>query len=710
MRHWAKLLALIAATLGTTPLMAQEKATLIADQLEISNSNILVATGNVEVFQGAMKLSAQKLIYDSQLDRFLLEGPIVFDDGATVKVLASGAELSADFRDGLASTAKVIIDQNLQITASTFQRVQGRYNAMTNVAASSCQICQDGPPLWEIRAKQVVHDTTARQVYFKGAQFRMGGVPLAYFPRLRLADPTLKRATGFLTPKIEVTSTLGYTLKMPYFIAIGPHKDLTISPYSTSLGARGLDLRYRQAFSTGSITIDGAISEDSVLPGQLRGYVLALGSFSLPRGYTLNLRAETVSDGGYFSGYGLNEKDRLVTTLDITRANRAHFVKGRVLGFYSVRDSDVNATQPSQFADFEYQRRVPLAGGMLRYSVHANTRIRASDDPLDGSDADTAADGRDVRGYGLRGEWNRAFVMPMGILANTTLALRSDRYVVQQDTLYAGSYHRHAAAFATELRWPWIKSAQNSAVHTLEPIAQLVLAPAKADRLFNDDSALVEFDEGNLFAINRFPGSDRIETASRANLGMRYIYDGPNGARGQLALGRVISNSTQAQFSAASGLGQQRSDWLVAGQLDMNTTLGVTARSLWTHGGNLRKMELRGAVSGPKTGVSLGYLFAPADSDEARTATISEVTLYATQKLSTRWSGSLSARYDDISSKLSSSGLAMVYRNECLQLDLSLSRSFVSSTTVTPNTNFGLSIALLGFGGQSAGVAEQCRG
>jgi LPS-assembly protein len=178
----------------------------------------------------------------------------------------------------------------------------------------------------------------------------------------------------------------------------------------------------------------------------------------------------------------------------------------------------------------------------------------------------------------------------------------------------------------------------------------------------------------------------------------------------QLSVGRVISSTSSPQFAAASGLGQARSDWLVAGQVDMNGKLGLTARSLLTEQGEVRKLELRSDVKANKTALSLGYLYTPADVDEQRSDTISEISLFAAQSLSQRWNASVTARYDARAKALSNSGVAMVYRNECLQLDVSLSRRFATSSRVDPNTVFGLSVALLGFGGQSAGVAEQCRG
>ncbi len=693
------------------PVLAQSKATLIADSMAITPGDVLVATGDVEVIHEGYRLMARRIVYDRTQNKLVIDGPISLDDGQSVTILASSAELSDDLRDGLIRSARMIIDQQLQITAGTMQRVDGRYSAMFTAAASSCKTCLGRAPLWEIRASRVVHDTVEKQLYFDNAQFRLAGVPLAYFPRLRLADPTLERATGFLVPKLEVSTSLGFGVKLPYFIALGPSKDLLITPFATDLGDRSVALRYRQAFSTGNITVDGAVSSDTTENGKLRGYVLASGNFRLPADYTLRLRGETVSDAGFFNQYGLTEQDRFVTSAEISRANRERVEQARVLGFYSVRSRDNNATQPSQIADYERLQRLDMGDfGDLSFGISAKLRQRASSDPLDGPDPDGAADGRDVGGFGLSGEWQKSALLPYGVLGQATLGVRLDRYRVDQDAVYAGDYNRNTAAFAAELRWPLIKSSADGGTHTLEPMAQVVLAPENALRLFNEDSALVEFDEGNLFALNRFPGSDRIEASNRANLGLNYTYAAPNGQRLQLSLGRVISANTVQQFADASGLGQARSDWLVAGQLDMNSSLGLTARSLFTEDGDVRKLELRSAVKANKTALSLGYLYTRADTDEQRADTISEISLFASQTLSQRWNASVTARYDAQAEALSKSGAELVYRNECLKVDVSLSRSFATSSSVDPNTVFGLSVAFLGFGGQAAGVAEQCRG
>ena len=108
----------------------------------------------------------------------------------------------------------------------------GAIPRLANVVASTCQVCPAQPtPLWEIRAARVVHDSLERQIYFDRAQFRLAGVPIAYIPRLRLPDPSVRRTSGLLTPQLRFSSELGPGLKLPYFLTLGRSADLTLTPY-----------------------------------------------------------------------------------------------------------------------------------------------------------------------------------------------------------------------------------------------------------------------------------------------------------------------------------------------------------------------------------------------------------------------------------------------------------------------------------------------
>ena len=710
----AQFFALIAALFGCFAgvAAAQDRATLVADSLRIAGPRQLVAQGHVEVFFKGQRLTAQAVVYDQGADTLAITGPIVLTDGNQNYILASQAELSADLTNGILISARMVMNQQLQLAAAEIIRVGGRYTALNRVVASSCKICAGDPtPLWEIRAQRVVHDQTAQQLYFEHAQLRFGGVPVLYIPRLRLPDPTLTRASGFLMPRFSGNSNLGTGIKVPYFLKLGDHRDLTITPYVTTKGARTVDLRYRQAFATGDLTIDGALSRDRLLPGKTRGYVLALGQFALPKGYVLNLRGEVVSDDAYLLDYGYPAADRLDSRLVVSRTRRNETIEARLIGFHSIRQGDDNTTLPAVVADLTYARRFSLGSlggeGGLRFQTHGH--YRPSTSALD-SDGDGIANGRDVQRVSLKADWRRDWVLDNGMIAGVLGEATGDFYIIGQDAAFAGSKARLHGSIAAELRWPLIKTGANSVAHVVEPVVQLVVSPKGVEKIPNEDSALVEFDEGNLFMLNRFPGSDATERGVRANLGVSYLRSDPAGWTLGVTAGRVLRAENLGQFSAGSGLGGINSDWMASWQLSVADGLGVTNRLIFNDDLSLTKGELLAAVSGKRYGLAVGYIYAVADLAENRPDPTSELNVYSTYKITSNWTAQFANRYDFEAARAAKAGLGLTYRNECLLVDLSLSRRFTSSSSVKPTTDFGLSVELLGFGGGSApGPARQCR-
>lgn len=689
---------------------AQDLASLVAERVEITGTSTLIAEGDVEIFYKGRRIKAQRIVYDSATDRLQITGPIVLQDGNGNIILASQADLSADLTDGVLQSARFVLNQQLQLAASEVMRVGGRYTRLGRTVASSCQVCAASPtPLWEIRASQVVHDQQTRQLYFDNAQFRVAGVPVFYLPRLRMPDPTLKRANGFLAPSLRTTSSLGTGIKVPYFIAIGDQADVTLTPYVTTKGARAVELRYRHAFRTGSVEVNGAVARDDLVPGADRGYVLATGEFVLPRDFKLSFQLEAVSDPAYLLDYGVGNKDRLESQIALNRTRRNENISAQFTYFESIREAEVNGTLPSLVGDVTFHRRFSggVLGGEAGLKFQTHSHRRASSSPLD-TDGDGISDGRDLSRASLRLDWRRGFMLSNGMEVTGLGEATADFYSISQDAVFGGNTMRLHGAAAVELRWPWLRTGAG-AVHVIEPVAQLIWSPSSAETLPNEDSALVEFDEGNLFSLNRFPGSDATERGARANLGVSWTRYDPSGWSLGVTVGRVFRARDLGQFGVASGLDGRTSDWLAAAQLSTASGFQITNRLVFDDGLSLTKGEVRLDLPQERYGLSSGYVWAVADSTENRPDRTSELTYDAFYKLSDRWTSKASGRYDFEADRASQAGLGLEFKSECVLVDLSLSRRFTSSTSVEPTTDFGLSVELIGFGGGTVpGPARKC--
>ena len=112
----------------------------------------------------------------------------------------------------------------------------------------------------------------------------------------------------------------------------------------------------------------------------------------------------------------------------------------------------------------------------------------------------------------------------------------------------------------------------------VEPIAQVGWIGGERSGVPNDESTRVEFDEGNLLSLSRFPAPDRRERGLIGAAGLRWMRQDPEGWRAALTLGRVWRDEVDTAFSRSSGQDSTASDWLIAGQFAHQNGLQLSAR------------------------------------------------------------------------------------------------------------------------------------
>lgn len=675
----------------------QPPAMLVADRVFITPDRQLIAEGHVEAFQGETRLRAARITYDRRSGRLEIEGPIRIDEGGDITILADAAALDRGLRNGLLSGARLVFDQQVQLASLQMVRVGGRYTQLYKTTVTSCTVCEDGrPPLWQIRARSVTHDQQERQLYFKGAQLRVLDVPVFYFPALRLPDPSLDRARGFLIPTIRTTSQLGTGLRVPYFFPLGDHKDLTVTPY-LSPRTRTLGLRYRQAFRRGRIELEGAYTDDDLIPNAKRGYMFGTGSFDLNNLFKLSFDIKTASDNAYLVDYGLHDYDRLRSEVELTRTTRDSAFRSAAIHYDSLRDGEDEALIPTRLADFTYEHRLFPAGlgGELRFGLDMRAYQRTSSVNVIGRDVTRAT--ADV-------EWRRNWILGPGLRADWRIGLSADRFDIADDTTYPSDITRTTPRSAFSLRYPMVRSGADGVTHFLEPVMQLGWSDVNGGTPPVDESRFAEFDQGNLLSLSRFPSADAREDGTTLALGVNWARDAASGWQASATAGQIFRSVADPNFSATSGLSGQASDILLAGQIKTDSGMALTARGLLDDSFSFSKVELRSDWSSQRARIAGSYLWLGIDPAEGRTAEISELWFDGSYRVNPNWTASANVRYDIAADNATYAGVGLIYRNECVTVDLSLNRRYTSSTSVEPSTDFGFTIALSGFAVESGTV------
>ena len=696
-------LALLVSALAlpsATQAQPQSPATLMADQIYVDRAGRLIASGSVEVWQDSVRLTAQRVVYDSRRDHLQIDGPISVNDGPDILFLADSAELSPNLRAGILHSARIVLDRQLQISAASIVRDPSGINQLTSVVASSCPVCAADPtPLWEIRAARVTHDEATDQLLFERAQFRFAGVPIFYLPRLRLPGPAQDRSRGILPPNVNLDSDLGLSVGLPYFIPIGDTQDVTLTPMLSTDGLRGMGFRWRMARTNGGIEIGGQITRDNILPGELRGYAYVRALFALSNDFKLTTDLIGASDHSYLETYDITSAPRLTAHVTLERVRRDQMARARALAFYSMRAGDINDELPNAVAQAELDQRIGLGhtaiGGTLRLQMGAQAFRRES--------ATDGVQGRDVSRAHLQLTWRRTEVLAGGILATGALDGRVDHVRVADDSAYPDPVTRRVGQAMIEFRWPWAMTTDSGARHVIEPVVQAIESRRRGGALPNDDHTMPELDEGSLFALTRYSGEDARDDGSRVNAGLRWTRHDPSGWTSEALVGRIWRRAAYDGFDPAhvQPLGRETSDWLLAGRLSHQDGYALSLRVLVAPDSTVSRAETRLDWAGRMSTISTAYLYLPDSPFENRTTPLSEWSVDVGRQFGNGWSSSVGWDYDVAQQLFATARAGLEFRNECLAFDMSFSRQFVTATNPTASTRFNMQIDLLGIGGRA---------
>src|ERR1044072_3976679 len=239
------------------------KMVVRADELQYDNVNHrIIATGSVQLYYKRSTLEADRVIYEQTTKRLRAEGNARFTEADGKVAHGEIIDLTEDFRDGFVDSLQLEAADKTRFAAPRMDKTEGgRFTTIQSGVYTACEPCKDDPrkpPRWQVRATRIIHDDTEKMIYFEEARLEFLGVPLFYWPYFSTPDPTVKRKSGVLYPKFSFTSTYGGGLMVPYFWALAPNYDFTLTPLLTTKQGLLLQGDWRHRLINGSYGIRAA--------------------------------------------------------------------------------------------------------------------------------------------------------------------------------------------------------------------------------------------------------------------------------------------------------------------------------------------------------------------------------------------------------------------------------------------------------------------
>ncbi len=555
-----------------------------ADEIRYDYNNLLVsAVGNVQIYYNGATVEADKVIYDGKSKRLHAEGNARLTEANGNVSYGQLIDLTDDYRDGFIDSLRVETADQTRLAASRADRTDANYTVFQSGVYTACEPCRDNPkkpPLWQVKAARIIHNESEKMMYFEDATLEFFGYPLMWMPYMSAPDPTVKRKSGFLMPTPGFSSAYGYSIEIPYYFALAPNYDLTLSPRITSDQGALMRAEWRQRFENGELTIRGAaidqldkdkfLVDGSPTPGfrDFRGVVEASGKFNLSPQWTWGFEGAGLTDRAFYQDYSivplqnmaldpiLNYQTEVTSQIYLTgRGDRSYFDM-RAIHYYGLSVLDVQGTLPNVAPVIDYDRTFdqPVFGGELstKFNFTNIQRDTASFDAISANAqnlnlcATPSADPTQITRANclLRGvpgdyarmsaeiSWRRQITDPWGQVFIPFASVRGDaaalainnqpgvdQFIDPGNTTVT----RAMPTVGLEYRYPFI-GVESWGTQTIEPIAQLIVRPNESaiGKLPNEDAQSFVFDDTNLFKVDKFSGWDREEGGTRANYGVQY--------------------------------------------------------------------------------------------------------------------------------------------------------------------------------------------
>jgi len=715
------------------------------------NNSRVSAVGNVQLYYNGTSVEADKVIYDQKTKRLHAEGNIRMTDADGKITYADIMDLSDDYRDGFVDSLRADTADSTRMAATRSDRTSGSYTVFQDGVYTACAPCADDPkrpPLWQVKGARIIHDQVDKMLYFETAQIEFFGIPVAYLPYFSTPDPTVKRKSGFLTPQPGESSVYGYSLEIPYYWAIAPDYDATITPRITSKQGVLLSAEFRQRLIDGSYQIR-AYGIDQLDPGalagqpgdrQFRGGVETKGQFAISDKWVWGWDGVVLSDDTFMSDYRLSQfadpmsaflslPTEAISQLYLTGVGNRSYFDLRSIYYLSFSGNQQQVPVVYPVLDYSNVLNYPIFGGEVSYKTNFTnlTRNDAVFDPITPAaainnttnglctmnSADPLARTPSqclLRGFpgtytrvSVEGDWRRSFTDSIGEIWTPFASVRADAINANvsnqpgvSNFLPVGDTQavRVMPTVGFEYRYPFI-NAEPWGSTTIEPIAQIIIRPNEtyAGKLPNEDAQSMVFDTTNLFSVDKFSGYDRVEGGGRANVGVQSTTEFDRGGTVKVLFGQSYQmfglNSFAVQDATNtgvdSGLQNTASNYVGSVSYSPNRTYTFSVRSQLDQATwDVQRFEAEAKANFDRWSVSLMYGDYAAQPAIGYLVRREGVLASGSVKFAANWVATGAVRWDLVANNINSYVVGAGYVDDCFVLAANYIKSYNYSVGGAP--------------------------
>lgn len=478
---------------------------VLADSARLLDGGVSDLSGSVRLQYRDRLFAADGLSYDDDSQLLRIDARSLYRDSALV-VRSDSARFDLGEEHGSFFGADfTLIPRSARGQAS---RIDIRADGEARLADVRYTTCAAGNRAWQLEASEITMNHERGLGTARHARLKFGGIPILYTPWFQFPTDD-RRRTGLLFPTFGESDRTGFDFRWPLYLNLAPNYDATLTPRLMSERGTLLGTRFRYLLASHRGDANYEILPEDNRTDEARSLFQYEHQGLFNDRLALAVDYAETSDPNYFEDFSGQLDASAITHLEqrgrlIYRAPTAYRVELGLISYQPISNSLSPISEPyRRLPQIRFDAQTSRALFNTRAGIRGEYANFALDDAVEGQRLDLQPYlrfQRDEHSWYLGSE---AELRSTGYLLRNTAAGQETQPI------------RTLPIFSVEGGLRFERFTGNGMLQTLEPQWQYLYTP------FRDQSQLPVFDSGEpdfdfvqLFARNRFSGTDRISDAN----------------------------------------------------------------------------------------------------------------------------------------------------------------------------------------------------
>jgi LPS-assembly protein len=542
-------------------------------------------------------------------------------------------------------------------------------------------------------AEEIEHDKVNQTIKYKNAWLKIYDIPTFYFPRFSHPDPTVKRKSGFLSPKFSSSKNIGSSVTIPYYHVLSENKDITFKPKLFFNNEIVLQNEYRQENKNSSHVIDFSVASSDVLSSKnlTKTHFFSNSKFEIDNNFfnesNIELNLERVTNDEYLKVYKIDgDKIDIDTntlhsylTLD-SELNDIEFYTS--LEIYEDLSKDKQSRHEFIYPNYILQKKIlsekgddfilKSYGSQRKYNTNIYEGVLINDFEFNTSSKFS----------------NKGFV------SNYKMLFKNTNVDAQNSSKYKDKFEQSLASIIQyNLELP-LKNESSEFRNNFTPKIALMYSPNKTKNLSSDKRRI---DTSNIYSINRIANNETVEGGTSLTYGT--IFNKVNKKTNVDTLNFEVSSLLRIKenddLPTSSTIGKKMSDFF--GNVEVYPNKNLSLKYNFSIDNNFDKTN----YDSISTKLKINKFVTSFEYSDEKNNLINESFTSNSSSFEINKDNSISfnTRRNNEKSATEFYNLIYNYKNDCLVASIKFNKEFYKDSDLKPEKEIFFTLSLIPFGG-----------